>query len=76
MNALLQERGHETIGAGRTLAVQNFFENLAMLGMAGLYFLAIEAGMNPVAVAYGFGIVVTSGMAALAVWRLRGGRSC
>lgn len=76
LNALLQERGHETIGAGRTLAVQNFFENLAMLGMAGLYFLAIEAGMNPVAVAYGFGIVVTSGMAALAVWRLRGGRSC
>ncbi|OZB36762.1 MAG: lysophospholipid transporter LplT [Halothiobacillus sp. 14-56-357] len=76
LNALLQERGHETIGAGRTLAVQNFFENLAMLGMAGLYFLAIEAGMNPVAVAYGFGIVVTLGMAALAVWRLRGGRSC
>ncbi len=76
LNALLQERGHETIGAGRTLAVQNFFENLAMLGMAGLYFLAIEAGMNPVTVAYGFGIVVTLGMAALAVWRLRGGRSC
>lgn len=74
LNALLQERGHETIGAGRTLAVQNFFENLAMLGMAGVYFLAIEAGMNPVAVAYGFGTVVTLGMAALAVWRLRGGR--
>jgi LPLT family lysophospholipid transporter-like MFS transporter len=73
LNALLQERGHETIGAGRTLAVQNFFENLAMLGMAGVYFLAIEAGMNPVAVAYGFGAVVTLGMAALAVWRLRGG---
>ena len=75
LNALLQERGHETIGAGRTLAVQNFFENLAMLGMAGLYFLAVEAGMSPVAVAYGFGVVVTLGMAALAVWRLRGGRS-
>ncbi len=73
LNALLQERGHETIGAGRTLAVQNFFENLAMLGMAGLYFLAVEAGMNPVAVAYGFGIIVTLGMTALAVWRLRGG---
>jgi MFS transporter, LPLT family, lysophospholipid transporter len=73
LNALLQERGHETIGAGRTLAVQNFFENLAMLGMAGLYFLAVEAGMNPVAIAYGFGIVVTLGMTALAVWRLRVG---
>lgn len=75
LNALLQERGHETIGAGRTLAVQNFFENLAMLAMAGFYFLAVEAGMNPVAVAYGFGIVVTLGMVTLAVWRLRGGRS-
>lgn len=75
LNALLQERGHETIGAGRTLAVQNFFENLTMLGMAGLYFLAVEAGMNPVALAYGFGIVVTLGMTALAFWRLRGGRS-
>lgn len=74
LNALLQERGHESIGAGRTLAVQNFFENLAMLGMAGLYFLAVEAGMNPVTIAYGFGIVVTLGMASLAAWRLRGGR--
>jgi len=72
LNALLQERGHETIGAGRTLAVQNFFENIAMLGMAGLYFLAVEVGMNPVTVAYGFGIVVTIGMVVLTLWRLRG----
>lgn len=75
LNALLQERGHESIGAGRTLAVQNFFENLVMLGMAGLYFLAVEAGMNPVTIAYSFGIVVTLGMVSLAAWRLRGGRS-
>jgi LPLT family lysophospholipid transporter-like MFS transporter len=68
LNALLQERGHETIGSGRTLAVQNLFENLAMLGMAGLYFLAVAAGMNPVAIAYGFGGIVTVGMVAL-VWR-------
>ncbi|ANJ68134.1 lysophospholipid transporter LplT [Halothiobacillus diazotrophicus] len=71
LNALLQERGHETIGAGRTLAVQNLFENLAMLGMAGLYFLAVAIGMKPVAVAYGFGGVVTLGMLVLAGYRLR-----
>ena len=27
LNALLQERGHETVGAGNAVAVQNFFEN-------------------------------------------------
>ncbi|HEY0665700.1 MAG TPA: lysophospholipid transporter LplT, partial [Gallionella sp.] len=31
LNALLQQRGHETIGAGNALAVQNFAENIAML---------------------------------------------
>ena len=25
LNALLQERGHETVGAGNAVAVQNFF---------------------------------------------------
>lgn len=71
LNALLQERGHETIGAGRTLAVQNLFENLAMLGMAGLYFLAVAIGMKPAATAYGFGGVVTLGMLVLAGYRMR-----
>lgn len=71
LNALLQERGHETIGSGRTLAVQNLFENLAMLGMAGLYFLAVAAGMDSVIVAYGFGGIVTVGMAALTWHRIR-----
>lgn len=71
LNALLQERGHETIGAGRTLAVQNLFENLAMLGMAGLYFLATALGMDSITTAYGFGGVVTLGMAVLIWYRLR-----
>lgn len=71
LNALLQERGHETVGAGRTLAVQNLFENLAMLGMAGLYFMAVAGGMDPVTVAYGCGGVVTLGMGGLTWYRLR-----
>ncbi len=69
LNALLQERGVETIGAGRILAVQNFFENLAMLGMSGLYFLAVEAGASPVLLAVLFGGGILIGMTALAVWR-------
>lgn len=39
LNALLQERGHETVGAGHAIAVQNFFENLLMLLMIGFYTL-------------------------------------
>ncbi|MHB8920568.1 MAG: lysophospholipid transporter LplT [Halothiobacillus sp.] len=70
LNALLQERGQETIGAGRTLAVQNFFENLAMLVMASGYFLAITMGTSPVVVAYGFGVLVTLAILTLIRWRL------
>lgn len=69
LNALLQERGAETVGAGRILAVQNFFENLAMLAMSGLYLWAVEAGMHPVTMAFVFGGGILLGMTALAVWR-------
>lgn len=69
LNALLQERGAETVGAGRILAVQNFFENLAMLGMSGLYLLAVELGMNPIVLAFVFGGGILIGMVLLALWR-------
>ena len=71
LNALLQERGQESIGAGRALAVQNFFENLAMLLMAGLYFAAIEAGMSPYTAIVGFGLFVLVGMLLIGWGRLR-----
>lgn len=37
LNALLQHRGHELIGAGHSIAVQNFNENLGILIMTGVY---------------------------------------
>lgn len=37
MNALLQHRGHVLMGAGHSIAVQNFNENLAILVMTGTY---------------------------------------
>jgi LPLT family lysophospholipid transporter-like MFS transporter len=70
LNALLQARGHASVGTGRALAVQNFFENLAMLSMAGLYYAAIEAGLSPHAALVGFGALVLGGMFALG-WRRR-----
>ena len=74
LNALLQERGKETIGAGRALAVQNFFENLAMLAMAGLYFAAIAAGLSARHAVILFGLLVFTGMTLIAWGRRRQAR--
>lgn len=71
LNALLQERGHETVGAGHAIAVQNFFENLSMLLMVGIYVLMTKAGIAVVSAATGFGALVLAGIALLAWWRVR-----
>jgi LPLT family lysophospholipid transporter-like MFS transporter len=71
LNALLQERGHETVGSGHAIAVQNFCENLAMLAMLGFYALLARSGLSPIESARGFSLVVLAGMAGLAVTRLR-----
>ncbi|HQR03110.1 MAG: lysophospholipid transporter LplT [Proteobacteria bacterium] len=42
MNALLQHRGHVLMGAGHSIAVQNFNENLSILIMTGVYALLLE----------------------------------
>lgn len=64
LNALLQERGHHSVGAGHALAVQNLWENLVMLGFVGVY--ALLERVPVVMVAMGFGSVVLAGMLALA----------
>lgn len=45
MNALLQHRGHILMGAGHSIAVQNFNENLGILVMLALYTLMIAADL-------------------------------
>ena len=42
MNALLQHRGHVLMSAGRSIAVQNFNENLSILVMLAVYSLLIH----------------------------------
>jgi LPLT family lysophospholipid transporter-like MFS transporter len=37
MNALLQHRGHNLMGAGRSIAVQNFNEQACILALGALY---------------------------------------
>lgn len=74
LNALLQERGHQTVGAGHAIAVQNVFENLAMIIMVGLYTLMVKAGMPVIASADLFGLVVFGVIGVLAWLRVRKGK--
>ncbi len=71
LNALLQERGHETIGAGNALAVQNFVENLAMLCFVGVYSFATSTGVAISTIIIGFGSILIMAISVLAVLRMR-----
>lgn len=42
INAVLQDIGHKTVGSGHAVAVQHFFENLAMIIATTLYTLAVS----------------------------------
>lgn len=46
MNALLQHRGHILMGAGHSIAVQNFNENLSILVMTTLYSILLGAHLS------------------------------
>lgn len=60
MNALLQHRGHILMGAGHSIAVQNFNENLSILMMTGIYYLMIKMNMSIYLVVTLFGLFVSS----------------
>ena len=71
LNALLQERGKRSVGAGNAIAVQNLGENGAMLIMLGLYSLAVMVGIPVVGVGIGFGALFALAIAALWWWGRR-----
>jgi hypothetical protein len=64
MNALLQHRGHLLMGAGHSIAVQNFNENLSILIMQGAYATMIgwSIGYVPIILAFGAFISVSMGI--------------
>ena len=70
LNALLQERGKDTVGSGNAIAVQNLGENTAMLLMLGLYTMAIKLGAPAVATGVGFGAIFAVAIALL-WWKSR-----
>lgn len=71
LNALLQERGHETRGAGHALAIQNFFENLAMMLFVGLYSISSMKNLSPEAALKIFAALLIISTLGLTVHRLK-----
>jgi len=68
MNALLQHRGHHLVGAGRSIAVQNFNENGSILVMIALYSFLLGAGHSIYLVILVFGLFVALAMTVVQWW--------
>jgi MFS family permease len=68
MNALLQHRGHNLMGAGRSIAVQNFNEQACILGLGGLYTFSTGVGLSSFGAISMFGLLVASMMWAILQW--------
>ncbi len=58
INAALQEIGHHTVGAGGAVAIQNFFENLAMLLATAIYTGLLTFEPDPVVMMFGLGVLI------------------
>jgi MFS family permease len=71
MNALLQHRGHNLMGAGRSIAVQNFNEQACVLGLGALYSLATGLGLPTFAATAGFGLSIAGFMWLIRRWHAR-----
>ncbi|MBS0506638.1 MAG: lysophospholipid transporter LplT [Proteobacteria bacterium] len=70
MNALLQHRGHNLMGAGRSIAVQNFNEQAAILGMGVLYSLFTKWGLSAYGAIAAFGLLVAAVMVVILRWHV------
>jgi MFS transporter, LPLT family, lysophospholipid transporter len=70
MNALLQHRGHNLMGSGRSIAVQNFNEQACILGLGALYSLSTMWGLSAYGAITGFGLIVAITMWLIGRWYL------
>ena len=68
MNALLQHRGHNLMGAGRSIAVQNFNEQACILGLGAFYTGMTRFGMSAYGAISVFGLVVAGMMWLIRRW--------
>ena len=66
MNALLQHRGANLMGSGRSIAVQNFNEQACILGLGAFYTGMTRYGLSAFSAIAVFGVVV-----AFTMWLIR-----
>jgi LPLT family lysophospholipid transporter-like MFS transporter len=71
MNALLQHRGHNLMGAGRSIAVQNFNEQACILGLGAFYTGMTRFGLSAFGAIATFGVVVAGTMWLILRWHRR-----
>ena len=71
MNALLQHRGHNLMGAGRSIAVQNFNEQACILGLGAFYSGMTRFGLSAFGAITIFGVVVAGMMWLIRRWHQR-----
>ena len=67
LNALLQHRGHLLMGAGHSIAIQNFNENIGILVLLGIYTFMVGHGVHIHWVIVLFGLFISAAMAL--IWR-------
>ncbi|MDP2804498.1 MAG: lysophospholipid transporter LplT [Gallionellaceae bacterium] len=65
MNALLQHRGHLLMGAGSSIAVQNFNENISIFIMLALYAAMEKLGFSIYVITVVFGLLMAGLMGVL-----------
>ncbi len=70
MNALLQHRGHNLMGAGRSIAVQNFNEQACILGLGAFYAGMTRFGLSAFMAIALFGLIVAGVMELIRRWYL------
>ena len=68
MNALLQHRGHNLMGAGRSIAVQNFNEQACILGLGAFYAGMTKLGLSAYVAIAVFGLVIAGTMLLIGRW--------
>ena len=71
MNALLQHRGANLMGSGRSIAVHNFNEQACILGLGVVYSLFTKFGMSAYGAITCFGLLVASIMWVIGQWHKR-----
>ena len=73
MNALLQHRGANLMGAGRSIAVQNFNEQACILGLGAFLTGMTKFGLSTFTTITAFGLLVTGAMWLIYAWHKSNG---